>query len=162
MRWSGQGDGVGDYAAEMEKAPRWGLLLRSRCRSGAETAAQLLGDSVVEDAGLLDGDPGKVDRGRCGDGDENPGDQRGEQAENGRSLESEDELGVLEMHDNRGGTQRLDVVDDGQRQQEGEDRKTAEADEGDIDGAVQALPGAAMAAGGEMFLVVNTHFGGDP
>ena len=53
----------------------------------------------------------------------------------------------------------LDAVDDDGGQQEGEDRERADADQQDVDGAGDVLAAAAVAALGEMLIVVGAHGG---
>src|SRR5579875_2659653 len=119
----------------------------SAARSGADTAAQLFRDAVLQDARLFNGDAGEIDRSGRSNGDQNPGSERGEEADDGGSLQREHHLRVFEVHVDGSGTQRLHAMDNGERQQEDRDGQRAYADERDIDGAVEALPRAAVGTG---------------
>jgi hypothetical protein len=51
------------------------------------------------------------------------------------------------------------MMDDRQRHEENENRKSADTDENHIDGAMHALPRTAMPTAGQMLFVIDAHFG---
>jgi hypothetical protein len=58
--------------------------------------------------------------------------------------------------------QRLDVLENRQREEEEEDRQRGQNGQRHIQAAVELLPGAAVGAFGKMLLVVLAHLRGDP
>jgi hypothetical protein len=68
---------------------------------------------------------------------------------------------MLEVHDQRPVVKRLHAMNHCQRKDEGEDADGADADQNNVDSAVQALATPAMVAHFKMSFVVDTHVRGN-
>ena len=98
---------------------------------------------------------------RGGDGDQDPEQERDDQAGDGGCFQRDGDRGVVdvavqaaaEMGDG------LDAMEDGGGQQEGEDGERGDGDEQHVDGAGQVLAAAAVGAVGEVLIVVRAHGG---
>ena len=122
------------------------------------------GEAVAEVGGKASLDEGAYNlRERGGDGYEDPEKGGEDESGNGYGLERDgDDVGLVEAE-----AQGPDVgdefhaMDDDGGEEEGGDRKGADGDEEKVDGPGEALAAAAVAALGEVLIVVGAHGGGD-
>ena len=109
-----------------------------------QTLTNFLGQVIVHVAGA---DHGDVDHGGWGgrsDGNRQPDQGRQGEASEGGDLKPE-------------GVARAEVANDAEGEQEYGRRKRGQHDQGDVDGAVQALASMAAGAIAEVFLVIAAH-----
>jgi hypothetical protein len=132
-------------------------------RGSAVTAQAVLtlsgfpGDAVAQFASLADGDFAQESRGRGHHRDQYPGDNREQQTGKCDFLQCDRKRNLVHMQGNGPGSQRFQVMDDGERQQKRENRNRREANQGHIDGAVQPLTRAAMPTGVQVIFQIATQ-----
>jgi hypothetical protein len=118
----------------------------------AEALAQICGKALLHDA------PEET-RQRGSDGNQNPEQGRKDETRNRDRFERDGETmgwAQLKVHREDVGDKLNPVNDDGGKK-EGGDGESADADEQDIDGAGYVLTAAAVAAVGEMLVVIGAH-----
>ena len=128
-----------------------------------QTSAQIFRqNAILQSAGMCECDSSEIDGSRSSDGDQNPDEQRDEQAKERRSLQGQRDINLMELKVHKGLVLKwLNTVNDRESEDENRSRHSAQHDKGDIDRTVKTLTRTALIAFREVLHVVNAHVRAD-